>query len=72
MHAAVQTSFVQSVHAASVEIFYRQMLLGDGRTSKVDARQKETWLTGNANKDFHFVCNLPTESIDFEPAAALL
>ena len=49
----MQTSFLQSVHAASVEIFHRWMLLGEGRTSKVDARQKETRLTGNANKDFH-------------------
>ena len=75
IRAVLQTSFLQSVDAASVEIFYRWMLLGEGRTSKVDARQKETMLTGNANKDFmrnHFGCNLSTESIDPEPAAALL
>ena len=53
MWAVVQTSFQQSVHAALVEIFYRWMLLGEGRMSKVEARQKETRLTGNANKDFH-------------------
>ena len=46
-------NFLQSVHAASVEILHRRMLLGEGRTSKVEARKKETRLTGNANKDFH-------------------
>ena len=49
----MQTYFLQSVHAASVEIFHHRTLLGEGKTSKVEARQKETMLTGNANKDFH-------------------
>ena len=51
--AVVQTSFLQSVEAAWVEIFHRWMLLVEGRTSKVEARQKETRFISNANKDFH-------------------
>ena len=50
---AVVQHFFYKVHAASVEIFHRRMLLGEGRISKVEARQKETRLRGNANKDFH-------------------
>ena len=71
----MQTSFLQSVQAASVEIFHRWMLLGERRTSNVETRQKETRLTGNATETSmrnHFGCNLSTESIDLEPAAALL
>ena len=49
----MQTSFLQNVHAASVKIFHRGMLLGKGRISKVEARQKETRLAGNVSKDFH-------------------
>ena len=49
----MQTFFVQSIHATSVEIFHRPMLLGDGRRSKVEVRQKEIRLTGNANTKFH-------------------
>ena len=53
MWAVVQTSFLQTVHTASVKIFHCRMLLDDRRISKVEARQKATRLTGNANKDFH-------------------
>ena len=71
----MQRSSLQSIQAASVEIFHHQMLLGEGRTSKVEARQKKTGLTGHANKDFHkksFGFNLTTESIDLEPEAGLV
>ena len=60
MWAVVQTSFLQSLHAASVKIFHCQMLLDEGRISKVEARQKATRLIGNANKNFHekSFCNM--------------
>ena len=53
MSAVAQTSFLQSVHARSVEILFHQMLLGEGRISKVEARQKGIRLASNANKEFH-------------------
>ena len=58
MWAVVQTSFLQSLHAASVKIC--QMLLDEGRISKVEARQKATRLIGNTNKNFHekSFCNM--------------
>ena len=40
--AVVQTSFLQSVHLASVGTFHCPTLLGEGRIFKVEARQKET------------------------------
>ena len=49
IRAVVQISFIQSVYAASVEIFHRRMLLGEGGISKVEAKQKETKLTGNTS-----------------------
>ena len=48
MSAVAQTSFLQSVHARSVEI-----LLGEGRISKVEARQEGIRLASIANKEFH-------------------
>ena len=48
MSAVAQTSFLQSVHARSVEI-----LLGEGRVSKVEARQEGIRLASIANKEFH-------------------
>ena len=53
MSAVAQTSFLQSVHARSVDILLHQMLLGEGRISKVEARQKGIRLASNANKEFH-------------------
>ena len=53
MSAVAQTSFLQSVHARSVEILLHRMLLGEGRISKVEARQKGIRLASNANKEFH-------------------
>ena len=43
---------VKRVHVGSFEIFHHLMLLGEERISKVEARQKETRLTGNASKEF--------------------
>ena len=53
MSAVAQTSFLQSVHARSVDILLHRMLLGEGRISKVEARQKGIRLASNANKEFH-------------------
>ena len=54
MSAVAQTSFLQSVHARSVDILlHHRMLLGEGRISKVEARQKGIRLASNANKEFH-------------------
>ena len=53
MSAVAQTSFLQSVHARSVEILLHRMLLGEGRISKVEARQEGIRLASIANKEFH-------------------
>ena len=64
MSAVAQTSFLQSVHARSVEILLHRMLLGEGRISKV-------MLIKSSIRN-HFGCNLPTESIELELASCTI
>ena len=71
----MQTSFLQNVHAASVEIFHRGMLLGKGRISKLKQdKKRQDWqvMLAKTSMRNHFLSNLSTEYIDLELAAVLL
>ena len=52
MCAVVQMVLLHRKQEASEEIHQHLSLLGDGKVSKVEERQNEIRLTGDASKDF--------------------
>ena len=53
MCAVVEMVLLHRKQETSEEILQRLRLLGDGKVSKVEQRQNEIKLTGDASKDFH-------------------
>ena len=53
MCAVVRMILLHRKQEASEEILQRLRLLGDGKVSKVEERQKEIRLTGDASNNFH-------------------
>ena len=53
MCAVVQMVLLHMKQEASEKILQRLRLLGDGKLSKVEERQNEIRLTGDASKNFH-------------------